>query len=164
MATRDPRVPALAQLAGAVTRTRAGHWRADRCTVYVGRGSDWGNPFVRRGTTSRYAVTVVEDPIGAYEAYVLTGPLRARLAELRGHVLGCFCVRADEARPTRGAERCHAQVLARLADETLVRVTAAHFCAGLVALDGRVIEAAPILAWARGRAWPEVGWEMQARG
>lgn len=96
--------------------TTAGHWRKDRCTVYVGRGSAWGNPFVRRGTVSKFAVTIVDDPIGAYEAYVLAGPLRARLGELRGQVLGCFCVRADTPLPPRGAERCHAQVLARLAD------------------------------------------------
>jgi hypothetical protein len=35
--------------------------------------------------------------------------------------------------------------------ETLVRVTARHFCAGLVIVNGRCVEAAPILKWAIGK-------------
>jgi hypothetical protein len=34
---------------------------------------------------------------------------------------------------------------------TLVRVVAPHFCAGLIMVDGHCTEAAPILAWARGK-------------
>lgn len=35
--------------------------------------------------------------------------------------------------------------------ETLVRITAPHFCAGLVMVGDRCTEAAPILAWAVGK-------------
>lgn len=35
--------------------------------------------------------------------------------------------------------------------EILIRITAPHYCAGLVARDGRVIEAAPILRWTVGK-------------
>ena len=40
--------------------------------------------------------------------------------------------------------------------ETLWQITAPHFCAGLVVVDGRVTVAAPILKWSIGRDWPWV--------
>ncbi len=53
--------------------------------------------------------------------------------------------------------------------ERLYRVTAPHFCAGLVVgADSRVTEAAPVLQWAIGQRWVEVlamtdrkGWRME---
>jgi len=49
----------------------------------------------------------------------------------------------------------------------LLQITAPHFCAGLVVQKGIVIEAAPILRWAKGKRWVEVqdyfnrkGWEI----
>lgn len=38
----------------------------------------------------------------------------------------------------------------------LVQVTAPHFCAGLVLVDDRCIEAAPILKWAIGKRADEL--------
>lgn len=42
--------------------------------------------------------------------------------------------------------------------ETLYRITAPHFCAGLVVIDGRIVRAAPILRWTLGKTprqvWP----------
>lgn len=98
--------------------TRVGHVRDDAgaVEVYVGRGTIWGNPFVPRGRAalSRFPVTESDDPLGDYEAHVRSRPdLMARLPELRGRVLGCYCVRLGRRART---ERCHAQVLARLAD------------------------------------------------
>lgn len=99
--------------------TRVGKWLVDPCDVYVGRPSVWANPYTRIGTRSAYPVVYVADPIRAYEEYLLANPeLLARLPELKGKVLGCFCVRLHEPRPKPGKERCHAQVLARLADAT----------------------------------------------
>lgn len=50
----------------------------------------------------------------------------------------------------------------------LVRITARHFCAGLVVRDGRVVEAAPILRWTVGKLSADVrehgrrrGWKME---
>ena len=96
---------------------RAGHSKLDRCDVYVGRGSRWGNPYVRPGMAqwSRHRVLEVEDPIAAYEAHVRGSPeLLDRLRELRGKSLGCYCVRLGSVQPPVGEETCHAQVLARL--------------------------------------------------
>lgn len=100
--------------------TQAGHWRKDKCDVYVGRGSPWGNPFVARGMAARskYSVTEVDDPLDAYETHVRDDEyLMSQLHTLRGKTLGCFCVRAGTAQPKRGHERCHAQVLVRLVAE-----------------------------------------------
>ena len=79
--------------------------------VYIGRsmyrggwqlpGSKWANPYVigRDGTR--------EEVIARFREYILENPeLRAELPELRGKVLGCWCVPLP----------CHGEVLAELAD------------------------------------------------
>ena len=99
--------------------TRVGHWKKDACDVYVGRGSIWGNPFARPGTKSRYRILIVDDPIRAYEEMLLRNiELLERLPLLRGKILGCWCIRLHEAiHPIlTGNERCHGEVLAKLAD------------------------------------------------
>ena len=78
--------------------------------VYIGRPGrgktaaecPWGNPFVigRDGTR--------DEVIARYAQWLQTQPqLLARLGELRGKRLGCFCA---------PRWRCHGEVLARLAD------------------------------------------------
>lgn len=101
-------------------RTRAGRWRKDQCDEYVGRGSKWGNPYVRPGAAQRsqYPVRERADPLAAYEKHVRQTPaLIGALHELRGKVLGCFCVRLGTEQPPAGEEKCHAQVLVRLVRE-----------------------------------------------
>lgn len=69
--------------------------------VYVGRPSRWGNPFKvgRDGTR--------EEVVVKYEAWIQTQPaLMARLPELRGKDLVCWCA----------PKSCHAEVLLRLAN------------------------------------------------
>ncbi|MCX5214429.1 DUF4326 domain-containing protein [Kitasatospora sp. NBC_00240] len=79
--------------------------------VYVGRamhrggwhlaGSPFSSPF-RPGRDGTRAEVVAR-----YRAWLLEQPeLLAKVPELRGHRLGCWCV----------PELCHAQVLAELAD------------------------------------------------
>jgi hypothetical protein len=69
--------------------------------VYIGRPSIWGNPFVIGRDGDRAEV------IRKYEAWLMRHPrLLARVAELRGKVLGCFCAPLP----------CHGDVLARLAE------------------------------------------------
>jgi hypothetical protein len=70
-------------------------------SVYVGRPSIWGNPFVIGKDGSRAEV------IAKYEAWVAQQPqLLARLHELRGKKLVCWCA----------PQACHADVLLRLAN------------------------------------------------
>lgn len=89
--------------------------------VYVGRrmrfglhtaGSVWGNPFKvgRDGTLA--------EVLAKYRAHVLGSPdLLVQLHTLRGKVLGCWCCDGDASTPSPA--KCHAQVLAELADGPL---------------------------------------------
>ncbi len=89
-------------------------------TVYIGRGSKWGNPFVpvRGAKRSRYKVIPAVDPLQSYEDYVRNTTLWSHLPELAGQVLGCFCVTLAETPPaTRDDEQCHGHVLVRLLAE-----------------------------------------------
>jgi hypothetical protein len=70
--------------------------------VYVGRPSKWGNPYAigRDGTR--------DEVIALYERWLLKQPqLVAELHELREKTLGCWCA----------PSRCHAEVLARYAND-----------------------------------------------
>ena len=69
--------------------------------VYVGRPSKWGNPFMLGRDGMRDQV------ISKYRAWITCQPaLLADLHELRGKDLVCWCA----------PQRCHAEVLAELAD------------------------------------------------
>ena len=69
--------------------------------VYIGRGSVWGNPFVIGKDGDR------DEVISKYEQHLRSRPdLMARLPELCGKTLACFCA----------PKPCHGHVLARLAD------------------------------------------------
>jgi hypothetical protein len=41
-------------------------------------------------------------------------------------------------------------------EESLVRVDAPHYCAGLIVINNKVIDAAPILLWSLGKRWPDL--------
>lgn len=86
-----------------MAQTRVVHCKPERYDVYIGRPGPWGNPFVIGRDGDRAEV------IRKYEAWLLRQPqLLARLGELRGKVLGCYCAPLA----------CHGDVLARLADAT----------------------------------------------
>lgn len=105
-------------------RTRVGHCRKDRCTVYIGRadGGDahmmnteigergWlGNPFPvddhgREGCIERFREVFVRrvDKDTAF---------RSAVHELHGEVLGCWCQRLTDDAPA-----CHGEVIAEWVD------------------------------------------------
>ena len=73
--------------------------------VYIGRPSKWGNPFVigRHGTRSQI--------IKKYEEWLLDNKkLMSALGELRGKVLGCYCL----------PQECHGMMLLRIANSLCV--------------------------------------------
>lgn len=83
---------------------RVVHCKRERYDVYVGRGnaSPWGNPFREGRDGTR------DEVIAKYERWLKSKPeLMAKLPQLRGKVLGCWCA----------PEPCHADVLLRLANE-----------------------------------------------
>lgn len=76
--------------------------KSDPKTVYVGRPTKWGNPFIigRDGTR--------EEVVAMYrERLLLTPPLLESLHELTGKNLSCWCA----------PEQCHADVLLELANQ-----------------------------------------------
>lgn len=102
-------VATLARLLDDTPRTTVVNRRLDRFDVYIGRPSIWGNPFSHRpGTLARYRVATLADALAQYEVWLKLQrlDLLARLPELRGKVLGCWCKPGP----------CHGDILARLAD------------------------------------------------
>ena len=82
-------------------RTRVVHCKRQPYDVYIGRPSAFGNPFVMGRDGTR------DEVIAKYRAYLLSRPdLLARLPELRGKVLGCWC----------SPKACHGDILAEMAD------------------------------------------------
>jgi len=98
-----------------MNRTRVVNIKREPCDTYIGRpgrgqAGPWGNPFQIGRDGDRATV------IAKYERWIQTQPqLLARLPELRGHRLGCFCA----------PQACHGDVLARLADAVPPRPVAA---------------------------------------
>ena len=80
--------------------------------LYIGRGqgSIWGNPFthiVAKHTLAQQVVVSREAAIAAHRAWFVQQPaLMARLGDLRGQRLGCWCAPLA----------CHGEFLAELAN------------------------------------------------
>ncbi len=82
--------------------TKVVHWRAAPYDVFIGRPSIWANPFPIGPGVTRFMA------IEKYKEWIKTQPhLLARLPELRGKTLGCWCAPKD----------CHGDVLAELVDK-----------------------------------------------
>lgn len=69
--------------------------RKEKCDVYIGRGSKWGNPFTHitnKKTLAEHVVASRKEAIDNYRDYLLNNTeLLNSLEELRGKTLGCFC-------------------------------------------------------------------------
>ena len=79
--------------------------QSDR-NVYIGRGSDWGNPYSHLPVSAAvYKTETVEEAIECYRKYLLTRPdLLSRIHEFQGKRLGCWCY----------PKQCHGNVLLEL--------------------------------------------------
>jgi hypothetical protein len=78
------------------------HKKEDPNAVYVGRPTQWGNPYVIGKDGNRDTV------IAKYRGWLLRNPeLLAQLPTLRGKKLACWCA----------PQACHADVLAELANK-----------------------------------------------
>ena len=86
--------------------TQVVHCKKSDYDIYIGRPSKWGNPFSHRdGTVAEFRVGSRAEAIQKYEDWIITQPnLMADLIELRGKVLGCWCV----------PKQCHGNVLSKL--------------------------------------------------
>ncbi|MBF6588900.1 MAG: DUF4326 domain-containing protein [Ktedonobacterales bacterium] len=98
-------------------RTRVVNVRHEDCDQYIGRrmpgwpDGTWGNPYKVGRDGSRAEV------IGKYREWVRHQPhLVARLPELRGKTLGCWCAPRGGLPGNLHGTICHGEVLAALAD------------------------------------------------
>lgn len=90
--------------------TRVVHCKKEPFDVYIGRPGDWGNPFPIQLSLLHDLAEYEgsrEWSLNEYRKYILGRPdLLARLGELKGKVLGCWCHPAP----------CHGDILKELAD------------------------------------------------
>lgn len=91
--------------------SRAKGWRMPPNTVKVDRSTIWGNPFVAADyptaeqAVARFRASLTMKPLPHPESYM--GIILARLPELRGKNLACWC---------KPGCACHADVLLELAN------------------------------------------------
>lgn len=82
--------------------TKVVHCKKESYDIYIGRPSQFGNPFVIGKDGTR------EEVIAKYEEWIRENPqLLAMLKDLKGKVLGCWC------KP----KACHGDVLVKLIKE-----------------------------------------------
>jgi len=82
-------------------KTRVVHCKKEKYDIYIGRPSDWGNPFALKEGYTR------DEAICEYSRWILTRPgILRKIPELRGKVLGCWC----------SPKACHGDVLAELCE------------------------------------------------
>lgn len=95
-------------------KTRVVHCKVEPFDIYIGRPSEWGNPFSHKsGTLAQFKTATVDESITNYEAWLKTQPnLIKRIPELKGKTLGCWCKH-----PKTPLAPCHGDILAKLADE-----------------------------------------------
>lgn len=91
--------------------TRVVHCRKEPYDVYIGRPSEFGNPFTHisdRTTLAEFVVRNREEAIARYREWLLSSPeMLEKIQQLRGKVLGCWCNDSD---------KCHGKILADLAN------------------------------------------------
>ena len=85
--------------------------RFEQYDVYIGRPSQWGNPFSHQaGTLAKFKVATRQEAVDCYRAWILApeqAELRALIKKnLKGKRLGCWC------KPLA----CHGDVLKEMAD------------------------------------------------
>lgn len=79
--------------------------------IYIGRPSDWGNPYTHhkeKETKAEFIVETRDEAVEKYRDYILHGEgkrLLGRLHELEGKTLGCWCM------PNKS---CHGDILIEL--------------------------------------------------
>ena len=102
-----------------IQRKRTKGWRMPPNTVYVGRGTRWGNPFVvgKDGTASECVAKFIKQlfpyrhrpPENTLENfYISEANLEDAYRDLRGKNLACWCKPGDD---------CHADALLIIAND-----------------------------------------------
>lgn len=85
------------------------HCKRDPYDVYIGRPSEWGNPFSHKSNTiAKFRVNNRDEAVEKYREWILSNPEMVNKCkkELRGKILGCWC------KP----KSCHGDILAAIAN------------------------------------------------
>ena len=90
-----------------IQRKRTKGWRMPDNTVYVGRGSKWGNYFTIEDYGREESIDMFIQYIGHPNSPLDFGP--EDIEQLRGKNLACWC---------KENESCHADILLAWANET----------------------------------------------
>lgn len=108
-----------------IQRKRTKGWKMPPNTVYVGRPTKWGNPFVVKEATNcgcrsagecTHHGMSAESAVSLYREFMIESErsrLRPQLHELRGKDLACWCPVIDK---NGDYVPCHADVLLELAN------------------------------------------------
>lgn len=113
-----------ATMAKRTQRQRSKGWKMPPNTVYVGRPTRWGNPFIvgvavpyritrsgaLRQTEAKRMIGTAAEAVAFYRAWMLSGQckgIRRQLHRLAGRDLACWC---------KPDEPCHADVLLEMAN------------------------------------------------
>lgn len=96
-------------------KTKVVHCKIEPFDIYIGRPSEWGNPFSHKeGTKAQFKTSTVEEAVANYANWITTQPqLLAKISNLKGKTLGCWCKH-----PKKPDAPCHGDVLAVLADKS----------------------------------------------
>lgn len=86
------------------------HCKKEKYDVYIGRPSEWGNPFsFKDGTLAQFKVDSRDEAVEKFEEWFRSQPELVEKAkkELKGKVLGCWCAPLS----------CHGDILVKIANE-----------------------------------------------
>lgn len=99
-------------------KTKIVHCKINEFDIYIGRGSQWGNPFTHKsGTQANWVVKTREEAIEKYVEWLhKQDKLLIDLPLLKGKTLGCWCAGKQILTCDDKPYICHGQVLAELAD------------------------------------------------
>ncbi len=87
--------------------TKVVHCKIEPYDIYIGRPSEWGNPFSHLDIPNAIKCQTRDEAVARYKEWLLTKPeLLKRLPELKGKILGCWC----------SPNHCHGHILAEMAD------------------------------------------------
>jgi hypothetical protein len=99
--------------------TYVSHLKKHGCDVYIGRPSEWGNPFTHisdKETKAEFVVSSRKEAIQKYENYLHSSGLIDKLDTLKGKILGCWCV--SEIRDGSNKNPvCHGEVIAKILNQ-----------------------------------------------
>jgi len=95
--------------------TRVVHCNKEPYDVYIGRPSEWGNPYTHikdKSTLAEYVVRNREEAVRKYKDWLLSQHhLMEKIESLRGKTLGCWC----------SPKSCHGDIIIEVLNDIQAR-------------------------------------------